>query len=234
MDIEPMGGVMKDVGIGVSYAYVSQMSQLDPRWSGVRLGTSYQTIGQYGCLITAVASGLKDLGVTIHGHPPDPALLNRWLARNDGYVSGNHFVFASVEKLGGVRMANYLTCYDQPAPMGKIARALANEKVVVVQVDFRPGGAVNQHWVRLVPPFRAQTVSQVRESLTHDIRIMDPWVDHHMMYRWLMATYAQPDWNTPARAIFRVVIYEKTGNDTAEPEALSASSETQSQLHLRR
>ena len=104
----------------MSYA-VSQAtmySQRDDRWRRLQLGISSTTIGDYGCLLCAVASGVTDLGVRIHSLISDPPRLNRWLARHDGFVgeagSRNRFVFNALAPLG-VEMVDYIDCRDRPA-----------------------------------------------------------------------------------------------------------------------
>ncbi|MFN2109285.1 MAG: hypothetical protein ACK2UI_06450 [Anaerolineae bacterium] len=178
-------------------------SQLYDGWKRVMLGQSSTTIGQYGCLVCAVASGLADVGVTIDGLPPDPPRLNRWLTRNGGFMAPadvpeeqNLFVFGALSALGA-HLVEYVDCGDIPAPMHKIQAALAQPKTfVVIQVDFTPGdGQPQQHWVRAV------------EWFDTDLKIMDPWLvaPGHDLY--LMTRYALPAWDAPARAVYRIAIY---------------------------
>ena len=192
-------------------------SQRCDGWKNVMLGQSNTTIGQYGCLICAVASGLTDVGVTIKDLPPDPARLNRWLARHDGFVAppdepdeSNLFVFSAVGRLG-VQLIDFVDCRDIPAPVGKIRAALAKpDHFVVIQVDFKPGdGQRQQHWVRAVTWFDA------------DIKIMDPWSLNDNQTVYLMTRYALPTWDSPARAIFRLAIYQyDPGNVPFAPEGV--------------
>ena len=178
-------------------------SQLYDGWKRVMLGQSSTTIGQYGCLLCAAASGLTDVGATIDGLPPDPPRLNRWLVRNGGFTAPaddpqeqNLFVFGALGALGA-RLVEYIDCGDIPAPMNKIQAALTQSKTfVLIQVDFNPGdGQPQQHWVRAVEWFDA------------DLKIMDPWLVEpgHDMY--LMTRYAMPTWEGPARAVYRIAIY---------------------------
>lgn len=178
-------------------------SQRDDGWKHIMLGQSSTTIGQYGCLLCAIASGLTDVGATVHDLPPDPPRLNRWLARNGGFTAppdepgeSNLFVFGALGGLG-VPLVDFIDCRDIPAPIDKIRDALAkSDQFVVIQVDFRPGdGQRQQHWVRAVEWFDA------------DIKIMDPWLtgSHHAAY--LMTRYALPSWDSAARAVFRLAIY---------------------------
>ena len=69
--------------------------QCDSRWANDQLGTSSKTICQAGCLMSSAAMALSGTG-----HSYDPKTLNNWLKSNGGYVSGNLFVWASINKLG--------------------------------------------------------------------------------------------------------------------------------------
>jgi hypothetical protein len=178
-------------------------SQLYDGWKRVMLGQSSTTIGQYGCLLCAVASGLTDVGVTIDGLPPDPPRLNRWLICNGGFTAPadipeeqNLFVFGAPGALGA-HLVEYVDCGDIPAPMHKIQAALAQPQTfVVIQVDFSPGdGQPQQHWVRAV------------EWFDTDLKIMDPWLVEPGHDLYLMTRYALPTWDGPARAVYRFAIY---------------------------
>ncbi len=177
-------------------------SQRDDRWQRVMLGESSTTIGANGCLICSLASGLIDSGVHIAGLPPDPSVFNRWLARHRGYVAPGGsprerslFVFGSLAALG-VEMVAYIDARNQPAPTDRLKEALGfKDQFVVLHVDFKPGGAVQQHWVRAV------------EWYDDDVEVMDPWITGSSQQSYLMARYALPTWDTPARAIYRMVIY---------------------------
>ncbi len=68
-------------------------SQRDPRWKDFALGTK-STIEAHGCLMTAVSMVCNH-----HGHATNPYSLNRWLTDNDGYLDGNLFLWASLERL---------------------------------------------------------------------------------------------------------------------------------------
>ena len=178
-------------------------SQLDDRWQRVMLGESSTTIGANGCLVCSVASGLADSGVDIYGLPPDPPRLNRWLARNRGFVASrdrprerNLFVFDSLGALG-VKMVAYIDARTRPAPTKRLEEALEKEnQFAAIHVDFRPGGTPQQHWVRAIGWYE------------NDVEVMDPWVSGPTQQSYLMTRYALPSWEDAARAIFRIVIYE--------------------------
>jgi len=164
-------------------------SQRDPRWADIPIGTSRTTIAKAGCAVTATASALAALGVDT-----DPGRLNRYLATHEGFAKGNLLRFNSFGPLG-VSCADVIDCAARPAPVDRLQQAIDDGQPVITLVDFDPGGTVNQHWVRLL-------------SIDDDeARIMDPWNPPAYELYWLMARYARPTWLTPARAIFRAVIY---------------------------
>ena len=205
----------------------AMFSQLDDRWQRIMLGDSSTTIGANGCLLCAVTSGLADTGALIDGLPVDPPRLNRWLARNQGFVAPrsatkerNLFVFDSLGPLG-VKLVDYIDARSKSAPLDPLEEALGTEgQFVALHVDFRPGGSNQQHWVRAV------TWSD------SDIQIMDPWISGPSQDAYLMTRYALPSWDGPERAIFRIAIYEYAGVEAAVPaSALTGRSIVQEQLY---
>ena len=172
---------------------VTAFSQRDPRWAGDPLGTAGgQTIGTAGCLITAVASGLCDLGAATN-----PAMLNAWLSQHGGYSNGNLFVWAAVGPLG-VKLEQFIDCAKVDAPLGVIRDALTAGKVVIVELDSIPDGALHPHFARVL------SVSADGK----DCALMDPWQPPGAEFCKLSAHYEAVGWNA-ARAIFAVAVYRK-------------------------
>ena len=170
-------------------------SQRDVEWAEDRLGTSKEyTMGTAGCLVTSVASMLSDLT----DRPVSPGELNLWLRENKGYASGALFVFSSVASFG-VRVAEMIHCQATPAPIKHMSEALGDGAVIIVQVDSKPGGALNQHWVRVL---------SIDEK---DGQIMDPWQYPGKEFTTL-SRYFATDW-TVERAIFTVAIYQRAGRN---------------------
>lgn len=187
-------------------------SQLDDRWQRVMLGVSSTSIGANGCLLCAIASGLTDAGVSIEGLPADPPRLTRWLARNGGFVAPlnqtkerNLFVFDSLGPLG-VRLVEYIDARKRPAPLDVLEEGLHTEGYfAAIHVDLSPGASTQQHWVRAVAWH------------DRDIQVMDPWIKGSSQDAYLMTRYALPSWDDPARAIFRIVIYQVVGVEATYP-----------------
>jgi hypothetical protein len=179
----------------------THFSQRDPLWASKRLGTSPLTIGKAGCLITCVSGLLCDFGVAT-----DPGRLNTWLIATRGYVDDNLFVFKSVEPYG-VTFEGLTVCRAKPAPLQTIEGALSSDnRQVIVMVDFNPGGAIQQHWVRL---------------LTNTDDISDPWRLKGSEQRNL-SDYFAPGWDA-ARAIMAVAIY-KRDSDVMRPRVINPRS----------
>lgn len=193
--------------------YSSRMySQQDERRADLRLGTSRVTIGSYGCLLNVAAAAACDL---VPGLRLDPESLNRWLVRNNGYTGGNLFVFNALETLGVVLDA-VIDCYRQAAPMEQVAQARREDRQVLALVDFRPGGGVGQHWVRLLSPVWRECPGQPSMS---DYVIHDPWLPEGKNEIRLLPRYALPTWDNAARAIFRLAIYRSADQDPFMPAA---------------
>lgn len=76
--------------------------QCDASWKSDQLGTSTSTICSAGCLISSVAMMINTYGVKVNSSVTNPHSMNIWLKSNGGYVSGNLFVWGSINKLGFV------------------------------------------------------------------------------------------------------------------------------------
>lgn len=69
--------------------------QCDSKWGSEQLGTSANTICKAGCLMSSVSMALSGIGKNYN-----PGSLNTWLKGHGGYVSGDLFVWGSVNSLG--------------------------------------------------------------------------------------------------------------------------------------
>lgn len=169
-------------------------SQRDPRWKRKRLGVDGEkTLEEAGCLVSAVASALVDLGCGYR----TPDALNDWLKAHGGFAQGNLYVWTAVKPLGA-KLLKRVVCRFVPAPVGAIRQALAAGQAVIAQVDALPGGALDQHWVRILSV----------DADGKDALIMDPWqLPGHEVCR-LKPRYTAAGW-TVARALFAVAIYRK-------------------------
>jgi hypothetical protein len=164
-------------------------SQRDPRWKGDPLGTSQLTLGKAGCLVTAAASLLASWG-----NAWNPQTLNVFLRQSHGYVDDCLFRFSAIDPLGA-RCTELINCYRTPAPIDRLAAAIAGGAGVLALVDWAPGGTVQSHWV------------WITELAALSGHIMDPW---QMPTAELVALdrYLAPGW-TPARGIFMAAVYAR-------------------------
>jgi hypothetical protein len=186
-------------------------SQRDPSWQKEKLGSGIPTIGVAGCLITAVASALTDAASTTN-----PRLLNRWLTTHGGYWDDNLFVFNSVEPLG-LHLVSYIQCAKLPAPINELSLALGAGQFVIAEVDSKPGGSVNQHWVRIADLSKSSGW------------IMDPWqLPGYEMIG--LNAYLERGWS-PARGIFAALIYSSVDREAVT--AAQVPSEHQKSLAIR-
>lgn len=106
------------------------LSQRDPRWANIKLGTSNSTIYFYGCTITSLA---MILGTT-------PDVVNRRLKDVDGFSNGNLIVWSKVEAAFPGIKAKRVRGYDNND-------VLYNIPNVLVEVPAYPIGGNGSHWV---------------------------------------------------------------------------------------
>jgi ABC-type bacteriocin/lantibiotic exporter with double-glycine peptidase domain len=102
--------------------------QCNSSWANQQLGTSSQTICQAGCLISSASMGLSGVG-----RDYNPGTINTWLKAHNGYVSGNLFVWASINSIG--------LFFEGKVANSQIKTSLDQKKIVICNVNN--GG----HWV---------------------------------------------------------------------------------------
>jgi len=127
---------------------VQLWSQRDPRWANDRMGASYITLGQEGCLVTCTASLLNFLDIKV-----DPKTYNALLTARSGYAPPNlmYWKMPDVIWKGEVERAEYSGWFTGGKGWESFADAiLESGRPALAHVDFVPGGAVNQHWVLLI------------------------------------------------------------------------------------
>lgn len=67
-------------------------SQKDPRWAEHRLGNTTDTMGSDGCLVSATAMALGNLGLET-----DPGDLNKKLTAAKGYTSNGWLIWSAID-----------------------------------------------------------------------------------------------------------------------------------------
>lgn len=137
-----------------------QYSQRDPRWKNTPLGFGEkETIGNFGCLLTASAMVLSNYGIIIN-----PLELNNRLKENGGF-DGALMYFSIIRILFGTR--SYLTSPQMAFPnvTDYINQLLANNVLPIVEVDSSTRSGFQNHWVTIYK----------RDGDKHFIS--DPWTE---------------------------------------------------------
>ena len=138
------------------YAYYGAVySQRDARWASHPLGTK-STIGANGCLMTCVSMVCNHFG-----HASNPLQLNDWLTANEGYLDGNRFLWASIERLyPDMKFDGFV--YNPTAQ--QIKAVILAGVLPIMYVDFNDDTPLDEmHWVLGI-------------GVTNDdVLIADPW-----------------------------------------------------------
>lgn len=177
--------------IGIEYVnyniqQIISYSQRDDRWkTDLMMGNN--TIGGWGC---AMACGV----MLISQFNPEvtPKTLNQWLKQNNGYTSDNRLVWSKITEFEPrVQFVNYHLWRNIAANIPLLIEKL-QVSPHIIQVDFRPGGALDTHFVLAL------------SSDSNDIDIIDPWDGSHTK---LLQRYALSTWDL-SRAVYAMVDYE--------------------------
>jgi GH25 family lysozyme M1 (1,4-beta-N-acetylmuramidase) len=122
------------------YAYFGAVyNQRDIRWKDHALGTR-STIGAHGCLMTCAS-----MVCNYFGHASNPLYLNQWLTDNDGYLDGNLFLWAAIERLyPDMRFDGFV--YSPTAQ--QIKAVILAGVLPIMFVDFNDDTPlIEMHWV---------------------------------------------------------------------------------------
>ena len=135
--------------------YGAVYSQRDVRWKDHPLGAR-STIGAHGCLMTCASMVCNHFG-----HASNPLQLNDWLTANEGYLDGNLFLWASIERLyPDMRFDGFV--YNPTAQ--QIKAVILAGVMPIMFVDFDDSTPLNEmHWV-----------TGIGVTAT-DVLIADPW-----------------------------------------------------------
>lgn len=135
--------------------YGPVFSQRDERWKDHPLGTK-STIGNHGCLMTCAS-----MVANAFGHATNPLALNQWLTDNDGYLDGNLFLWAAIERLYPDMKFDGFVYSPTTA---QIASAIRAGTLPVLYVDFNDATPqIEMHWVLGIG------------VLGDEVIIADPW-----------------------------------------------------------
>ena len=124
----------------LDYAYFGGIyNQRDIRWAAHPLGTR-STIGANGCLMTCAS-----MVCNYFGHASNPLALNNWLTANDGYLDGNLFLWAAIERLYPDMKFNGFVYNPTTA---QIKAAILAGTLPIMFVDFDDSTPlIEMHWV---------------------------------------------------------------------------------------
>lgn len=152
--------VMRTASFGSTAPVIERLSMRDARWRGKKLGQSNYTIGNMGCALTCAAM--------VAGTTPDS--MNDLLVQNGGF-SGACLKWEAVPPL--YPQLEYAGPADRsrdgPLVWMRVAadlQRIRSELAIapsIMEVDFRPGGAFDMHFV----------LALALEG--DDVRIIDPW-----------------------------------------------------------
>ncbi len=117
---------------------VTYFLQNDDDWSKDKIGNSSYVMGSTGCLITCVASALKDLGQTI-----TPKELNKSLSSVNGF-EGADLIWYKINEI--IPEVEYQ--YNRIFSGSTIENDLKNNRLPIVNVRFNGNGVT--HWVIVV------------------------------------------------------------------------------------
>lgn len=138
------------------YAYFGAVyNQRDVRWKDHALGTR-STIGANGCLMTCASMVCNHFG-----HASNPLQLNDWLTNNGGYLDGNLFLWAAIERLyPDMKFDGFI--YNPTT--AQIRTAVLEGTLPILHVDFDDSTPlIEMHWVLGI-------------GVTNtDVLIADPW-----------------------------------------------------------
>ena len=114
-------------------------SQIDPRWKSDRLGKTNDTMGSDGCLVTAAAMALTNLGFQT-----SPKDLNTRLTHTKSYTKNGWLIWDGIRRVtDGRAVATYYDKVDAPT----IDACLRRGDYPMVQF-YLPSG--RSHWAMIV------------------------------------------------------------------------------------
>ena len=118
---------------------VPPFAQDDPRWSGLRLGVSADTLGDEGCAVTSGA-----MVAAFYGVKTDPNLLDDFLTRTGGLDKEGYIDWNAVSEIAPSR---FKLIYNGSASYKLIDSSLLSGNPVIVVIPL-PDGAY--HFVVIV------------------------------------------------------------------------------------
>lgn len=128
-----------------------QWMQADPKWASTPMGSSGETLGEIGCLVTSIAMQIarSNVDTSIVGDDFNPGTFVEALNKNNGFTSGGALywnavttVIPSFKYMGQVPV----TGYTKEQKLSKLKELVDQGYYVVAEVK----GSTGQHWVAVV------------------------------------------------------------------------------------
>jgi hypothetical protein len=117
--------------------------QNDEKWKNIKLGTSNETIGSWGCLLTSATMMLNGIG---YNETPDS--VNEKMKKAGGFLQGSLFIPSVMPRIWpNCIYLDMVACENSPAPLAQIDAALAAGKPVILQVDWNKQAGIQTHFV---------------------------------------------------------------------------------------
>jgi hypothetical protein len=145
-------------------------SQNDNSWKYKKLGQStWETIGQYGCLVTAAANVVTAQGYGMNPAQVNDSLRNRGLFVRDSYgqvadVAGYSAIGAISPHTHFVEQKNWPGTQVAPFAYFDVRNTVATE--IIIMLDYHPEqSGIQSHYCRVIG----------LNSARNDIEIVDSW-----------------------------------------------------------
>ena len=117
--------------------------QNDEKWKDIKLGTSNETIGGWGCLLTSATMMLNSMG---YNETPDT--VNEKMKKAGGFLQGSLFIPSVMPRIWpNCIYLDMQPCENSPAPLAQIDAAIAAGKPVILQVDWNKQAGIQTHFV---------------------------------------------------------------------------------------
>lgn len=126
-------------GGGYALRDASRFSQVDPRWADDALGQTSDTMGSDGCLVTATAMALTNLGFTT-----TPKDLNTRLTRTKSFTRNGWLIWDGIRRVTDGRA---VATYHDTVSAEVIDQCMATGQYPLVQF-YLPSG--RSHWAMIV------------------------------------------------------------------------------------
>jgi hypothetical protein len=132
--------------------------QNDPEWKSIALGNSSETIGKWGCLLTAATMMLNGLG-----YQETPETVNEKMKKKNGFQEASLIPSALPSAYPNLIYKGMQPCESSPAPITEIDAAVAAGEPVIVQVDWDKQAGIQTHYVL------------IKEKRGNDYVVYDPY-----------------------------------------------------------